>query len=116
MSSDAGLAFVGRLIEQSGNEVQVLEHAECGIKIAAETLRHVCHPRVATLEMLRIAQITTKCPHPSRLDLPHPGYQAKQGRLAHTIRTNETDHATPGNRERHVVEGEGLAIMVRNTL
>ena len=66
--------------------------------------------------MLRIAQITTKCPHRSRLDLPHPGNQPKQGRLAHTVRTDETDHATPGNRERHVVEGEGLAITVRDSL
>ena len=113
---DTGLAFCSLLTEQSGNEVQVLEHAEGGVKIATEALRHISHSRVATLEMRRIAQITTKCPHLSRLDLPHPGYQPKQGRLADTIRTDETDHATPGNRERHVVEGDGLAITVRNPL
>ena len=74
---DAGLAFGGLLTEQSANEVQVLEDAEGGVKIAAEALRHVRHSRVAALAMLWIAQVTAECPHRSRLDLPHPGYQPK---------------------------------------
>jgi hypothetical protein len=113
---DAGLAFGGLLAEQSANKVQVLEHAEGGVKIAAETLRHVRYARVATLAMLWIAQVTAECPYPSRLDLPHPRYQPKQGRLADTVRTDETDHATPRNRECHVIEGDGFAITVRDIL
>src|SRR6476646_7425116 len=113
---DTGLAFGGLLTEQSGNEVQVLEHAEGGVKIAAEALRHVRDARIAALAMLWIAQVTAERPHRSRLDLPHPGYQPKQGRLADTVWTDETDHATARNRECHVIEGDGLAITVRDTV
>ena len=70
---DARLALRLPLAEQAADEVQIFEHAERGVEIAPETLRHVSDARVGALPERCVPEVSIERPHLAGLDLSYPG-------------------------------------------
>ena len=104
------------LAEQTAKEVDVVEHAERRIEIAAEALRHVGNAAVTRPPMALIGHVSVEHHHFAGLDLAHAGDQGEQRGLADAIGADQPNHALGRNIERDVIERERLAVSVRHPL
>src|SRR5262249_62269716 len=97
-------------------EVDVFGHAERGIEIAAQPLRHVGNAPVASPAMALIRHISVEDGNVAALDLAHPGDKGEQSRFADAVGANQPPHALSRNIEREVVERERLSVAVGDPL
>ena len=109
---DARLPLRLALAEQPADEVHIFEHAERGVEIAAEALRHVGDARVCALPERCVLEVSIKRPHLAGLDLAHAGDQPEQRRFADAVGADESGHPARGNGDRHVIERDGLAVVM----
>ena len=111
------LAPLGRaLAEQAAEEVDVVEHAERRIEIAAKPLRHVGNAAVARPAMVLVRHVSVEHHDLAGLNLAHPGDEGEQGGLADAIGPDQPRHALGRNIEGQVVERERLSVAVRYAL
>ncbi len=77
----------GRLVlsEQASEEVQVLTHRKAGVEIATEALGHVGDALDHRVALAALPQVVPEHLDPTGLDLPHPGDDPEQGRLADPV-------------------------------
>ena len=111
---DARLPLRLPLAEQPADEVHIFEHAERGVEIAAEALRHIGDARVGALPERLVLEVSIERPHLAGLDLAHAGDEPEQGRFADAVRADESGHPARGNGDRHVIERDGLAVAMRD--
>src|SRR5262249_47433489 len=101
------------LPEQAAEEVDVVEHAERRIEIAAQPLRHIGDTAVTRSAMRGIRHVSVEDCDFAGLDLAHPGDEAEQGGLTDTVGPDHSHHAAGRNIEGEVVERERLTVAVR---
>jgi len=111
-SSMRCLRSASGLAEQAAEEVDVLEHRQCGVEILAQPLRHVGDARADAGAVAGILHVAAQHLHRALLDLACAGDQRQPGGLAHAVRADEADHAPGREVERHTVCGRGGAIVV----
>ena len=113
---DAPSALRRPLAEQAAVEVDVLEHAQRRVEVAAETLRHVGDARRLPRAVAPLGHVAAEHRHAAGLNPAHAGHEREQGRLADAVRPDDSDHAAGGKIERHVVEGARPAVAMRDVL
>src|SRR6266481_540387 len=113
---DARSSLGRTLPEQAAEEVDVVEHAERRIEIAAQPLRHIGDTAVTRSAMRGIGHVSVEDRDFAGLDLAHPGDEAEQGGLADAVGPDHSHHAPGRDIEGEVVEGERLAVAVRYPL
>src|SRR5262249_27853415 len=94
-------------------EVEVVEHAQRRIEIAAQPLRHIGDTAVTRSAMRGIRHVAVQHRDFAGLDLAHPGDEAEQGGLADAVGPDHPHHAAGGNIEGEVVEREPPPVAVR---
>src|SRR5262247_1503260 len=110
---DARSPLGSALPEQAAEEVDVVEHAERRIEIAAQPLRHISDTTVTGSAMRGVCHVSVQHRDFAGLDLAHPGDEAEQGGLADAIGPDHSHHAAGGNIEGEVVEREPPPVAVR---
>ena len=93
------------LPEQATEEIQVLSDREAGVEIATETLGHVGDALDHGVALAALPQIVPEHLDPTGLDLPHPGDNPEQRRLAHPVGPDQAGQTSGGELERHTIEG-----------
>ena len=88
----------------------VLANAEIGIKVLAETLRHIGDARADRGAMRRIGHVAVEDADCARLNLPCAGDDRQCGRFADAVRTDQADQATCRHDEADIVERRDLAV------
>jgi hypothetical protein len=101
------------LAEQPAEEIEILEHAQGRIEVAAKTLRHIGDAAVAGLAMGGLAHVATERVDGASLDPAYAGDEAEQRRFSDAVGADQSDHAGRGNGERHAVERNGPLVAVR---
>ena len=76
---DAPLSLVTRLPEQPPEELDVLAHAEVGIEVLAEALRHIGDARAGGIAMAGVRHVAVEHVNPAALDATGAGDDAQQG-------------------------------------
>src|SRR5262249_3841861 len=104
------------LPEQAAEEVDVVEHAERRIEIAAQSLWHIRDTAVTGSAMRGIRHVSVQHRDFAGFDLAHPGDESEQGGLADTIGADPSHHAIGMNIEGEVVERERPPVAVRYPL
>src|SRR4029077_6571251 len=98
-------APLGRaLAEQAAEEVDVVEHAERRIEIAAQPLRHVGNAAVTRPAMVLIRHVAVEHNDFAGLNLAHASDEGEQGGLADAVGPNQSSHAPGRNLEGEVVQ------------
>ena len=110
---DLRVPLGARLSEQAAEELDVLAHAEVGVEILAQSLRHVGDARTDRCAMRRIRHVAVEDESASGLHLPRAGHDAEQRGLSDAVGTDEPDHAAGGNRDPHRVERDRLSVSLR---
>src|SRR5215831_8839500 len=109
---DARSPLGSALPEQAAEEIDVVEHAERRIEIAAQPLRHISDTAVTGSAMRGIRDVSIENGHLAALDLADAGHKPEQRRFANAIRPDHPDHAMGGNIERDVVERDRFSVPV----
>ena len=109
---DPRRALGAAVTEQPTEEVDVFPHAEVGIEVLSQALRHVGDARTDRAAMARIGHVAAQHFHPAVLDALGAGYEAQQRRLADAVGADQSDDAVGRNIERDPVEGDDVAISV----
>src|SRR5262249_23589796 len=104
------------LPEQAAEEVDVVEHAQRRIEIAAQPLRHIGDAAVTRSAMRAVPHVSVQHRDCAGLDLAHPGDEAEQGGLADAVGPDHSHHAIGRNIEGEVVERERPPVAVRYPL
>ena len=110
---DAPLPLGAGLPEQSAEKLDVLAHAEVGIEVLAEALRHVGDARADRCAVRGICHVAAENVDLAGLDLPGAGNDAQQRRLADAVGADQPDDAAGRKRERDAVERGNLAVTMR---
>ena len=113
---DLAVALGTRLSEQAAEKFDVLAHAEIGIEVLAEALRHIGDARADRAAMRGVRHVAAEREHASRLDFARAGDEAQQRRLADPVGPDEADHAAGRDLDRDVVERDHAAITLRDAL
>src|SRR5262249_31502178 len=113
---DARSPLGSALPEQAAEEIDVVEHAERRIEIAAQPLRHISDTAVTRSAMCGIRHVSVEHRDLAGLDLAHPRDEAEQGGLADAVGADHSHHAACRNIEGEVVERERLPVAVRYPL
>ena len=111
---DAPFALGFGLVEEAAEKVEVLEYGQGRVEVAPKALRHVGNAGQARTAMLTVAHVAIQCYNFAFLDPAHARNQCEQRRFADTVRTDQPDHATGRDFERHIVERDGQAAAVRH--
>src|SRR5271166_5751576 len=106
-------SVIRALAEQSAEEVDVLEHAERGIEIAAEALRHIGDAAANFRQVSGIADVLVEDGDLAGLDDLHAGDEPEQRRLADAVRADHADHDSRRNVDRDAVERDRRPVPVR---
>ncbi len=107
---DTTLAFAAVMAEQPAEEIHVLEHRERGVKVLAQTLRHVGDARQQRPSQRWLANVCAEHVDAPGLDGARAGDEGKQARLAHTVRPDDADHDARRQVEADPVQGLHFAI------
>ena len=110
------VALEARAAKQAAEELYVLAHAQVGVEVLAETLRHVGDARTDSGAMRGVRHVAPEDEHASGLDLARAGDEAEQRRLSNAIGPDEADHAARRNLDRDVFQRDRAAINLRNAL
>ena len=110
---DAFPALCGAEAEKPSEEIEVLFDAQRRIEVLAEALGHIGDARMAEAPVSGRLHVAVEYRDFARLDTPHAGKDREQRRLADAVRPDQPGHAAGGYVERHVIEGKGLAIAMR---
>ena len=110
---DLGATLRRRQSEQAAEEVDVLEHGERWIEIAAETLRHIGDAAADLAQCLLVGDGLVEDEDFARLNCLHPRDEAEQSRLADAVRPDHADHDARRNVDRDVRKRHRRAITVR---
>ena len=113
---DLSIARLFRMAEQAPEELDVLAHAEVGIEVLSQALRHVGDARTDVGAVVGVAHVAAEHVDRARLDLARAGDQAEQRGLADAVGPDEADHAAGGDVERDRVEREHVPITLREAL
>ena len=96
---DAHLALGAVLAEEAREELDVLAHAEVGIEVLAEPLRHVGDARADLRAVARVRHVAAEHLDRAGLNALGAGDDAQQRRLSHAVGTDQADEAAaPGSR------------------
>ena len=74
----ASLPLVAGLPEQPTEERDVLPHAEIGVEVLAESLRHIGNARAHSGPVCRVPHVAVEDVHLAGLDLPGAGDDAQE--------------------------------------
>ena len=113
---DARASLIRALAEQAAEEVDVLEHAQRRIEIAAKALWHIRDAAAYLLEVAIVGDVLVEDDDLADLDDLHAGDQPEQSRFADAVRADDPDHDARRDVDRNVVERDGRAIPVRYAL
>ncbi len=113
---DARASLIRALAEQTAEEVDVLEHAQRRIEIAAKPLWHIRDAAAYLLEVAIVGDVLVEHDDLADLDDLHAGDQPEQSRLSDAVRADDPDHDARRDVDRNVVERDGRAIPVRYAL
>ena len=106
---NARLPLPAALSEQPAEEIDILEDGQGGIKVLAETLRHIGDTRAGILAVARIGHIAAQNLHLAFLDGARAGDERQQARFAHTVRPDKPDHPPGGDLDRYVGQRNGAS-------
>src|SRR6476646_9435674 len=112
---DARATLSRALTEQAAEEVDVVEHAQRRIEIAAQPLRHVGNAAVTRPAMVLIRHVAVEHNDFAGLNLAHASDKGEQGGLADAVGPNQSRHAPARNLEGEVVQRELISVAVRAT-
>ncbi len=90
-------ALGGIVPKQTAKKLQVLFHRQGGVQIFAQPLGHIGNARANLIAMAFICHIAAQYLNVAFLNHACTGQQGQQAGLAHTIRTNQSDHASGRN-------------------
>ena len=107
---DTTLPFFPVLAEQAPEEIDVFEYRKRGVKVLAKALRHVGDPRAGAVAVPRVGNVAAKHFDPAALNRTGAGDEAKQARLADTVRADEANHDARRDIKAHVVERPDFTI------
>src|SRR5690606_17998650 len=79
--------------EQTAEEIHVLEHRECGVEIATQSLRQERDARVEVASVAPVAHVGAQYRQLPTLQRASAGDQGQQARLADAIGSDEPDDA-----------------------
>ncbi|GJD99972.1 hypothetical protein GMJLKIPL_1890 [Methylobacterium isbiliense] len=113
---DAPPPLARPLAEEPAVEVDVLEHAERRVEVAAEPLGHVGDARTLPRAVAPLRHVAAEHPHAAPLDPPHARHEGEQGRLADAVRPDHPHHPPRRQAQRHVVERDRRAIAMRDAV
>src|SRR6185437_6149820 len=99
--------------EQSAEEIDVLEHGERRVEVAAEALRHVGDAAPDLAQGLLVGDGLVEDKNLAALNYLHPRDEPKQGGLANAVRPDHADHDARRNVDGDVSERNRCAVAVR---
>ena len=110
---DPPFALFACLSEQPGEELDVLPHAQVGIEILAEPLRHVGDARTDRGARGSIGDLGVENENAALLDLPCSRQDREQRGFSDAVRTDQADEPARRNVGRYAVERRNGAIAMR---
>ena len=113
---DAPLPFVAGLSEQPREKLDVLADAEIGIKVPAQSLRHVGDARADRAAVCRVRHVAAQYRDAAGLDPPRAGDDGKQRRFADAVGSDHADHATGRQVKRDGIERHRARVTLRDAL
>ena len=113
---DACLALGASLAEEAGEEVDILPHAEIGVEVPAQPLRHVGDARADGVAMVPVRHVTGEHVDPSRLDPPRAGDEGEQRGLADAVRPDNRNRTAGRDLQVHPVQRGDVAIALGHAL
>ena len=113
---DLGATLRRRQSEQSAEEIDVLEHGERRVEVAAEALRHIGDAAADVPQGLLVGDALVEDDDLAALNDLHPRDEPQQRGLANAIRPDHADHDARGNVDGDVSERDRRAIAVRYVL
>ena len=102
------------MAEEPGKKFNVLAHAEIGIEIAAEALRHIGDLWTDLAAMAGVGHVAAEDCDMAFLDTARPGNQAQQRGFADAVGADESDHDSGRDGEIDRIERQRLAIGQRD--
>ena len=111
---DAPVALGSGLAEQTGEERDVLTHAQIRIEILAEPLRHVGDARADLFARAPVGHVGAEHDRLAALDRPRAGQDRQQRGFADAVRSDQSDHVSRGNRDRDVIERHDIPVALRD--
>src|SRR5208337_1658445 len=109
-------AFLRALAEQPTEEIDVLEHAQRRIEIAAEPLRHIGDTSAHLPQAAPVSYVLVEDNDLALLDFAHARNQSEQCRFADPVRSDHPDHYPRRDVDADVGERDRRAVPVRYAL
>src|SRR6516225_7451956 len=97
-------------------EVNVLEDAECRVKVSAEALGHIGNPADLRAPVCLIGHISPKDYNLSFLNNAHACDESKQCRLAGAVRADHADHPASRDVQGNIVERKRFPVAMGNAV
>jgi hypothetical protein len=113
---DTAFPLAAGLPEEAAEKRDVLAHAEIGIKVLAEALRHVGNARAHPCAVRGIRHVAVEDLYRPRLDVPGAGDDRQERRFADTIGPDQSDQNAGRQSERHAIERGDLSIALGDTI
>ena len=93
-------------------KIDVFIHAQSGIQILAQTLRHIGDAVRQITAHGFIGHIAAQHRHCALLNDPHPRHQRQQRRFAHPVRPDQAHGYSARNGQQYIIQRQGFAVAV----